>query len=1221
MADSRASGRFSISLEKSATVAAIALALLAGRADAAAVNVLKTGVGDGVVSATPDCGPVMCGPGVPIVRYIRTAAPVADSVFAGWSGLCSGTSSCTLPSSANGALIARFDLAAPFPTITNFAPDGSGGLGDYLAANTGLNTPARFLSALPEEFKQNWILMSRSESLQTGTARIPRILLPSNDAQVVFSVGAAAHSSYPGAHPNAIEYMQWDPTTKNFRFHEIVVADIPAMGTIGFRSRGVSVNDEKCFSCHSTRNVLNRGSTPGTDGVPPGTIPFKSKPNWDAYDSWGGMLPFNRDRIYQGTLEAAAFRRIFNLWNWAGEDSVRQVIEQLQLQPPHVDPMGPHGIRRSVLDRADAGHIVFGFDALTPLSPGSRPDVAYSFDGRPGAAGTGTSVPFGGRYVTLRTARPDPFPCAPNYLAPCSYNDTYANPGGDEGRGVQLFDLLGGLDGDLNAQRIAHELITHRYATGNAASEIAAPLALAVAKDCLRINVGMNLVEKNPGLTSATTPFAIDLSFFNTRNGLTINQLTEDTRQRAESLPRRKADIQKINFDRSGDVYLGAAENGLIQQYDPASPPDLSLTRLRQEVFRRPTDLGVNDTVTRNYVDRELYSQNTDKMAMFRYFLEPLGVSVDKWSMGVRGRSRTYTFADVFGSYTNAFVRDLQAALGVSTCDAALNDLDTKLSRTPLPPASLPGALPTYTDIQRIFNKSCIECHGGLNYPPYANYGTALDLSEDETAAGTVRRLDRSYGNAAPFMTTDPMTSRIYVRATNGGTLAHPYDPSTTNESCPFGVMPCGGPPLSKTDINTIRRWIEGGQPRTEGDPHLRTVGGVHYDFQAAGEFVLLRGEGFELQARHTPVSTDTPLGPDGHTGLTSCVSVNSAVAMRVGRHRVTYQPQGVGRHNPEGLELRIDGRLQRLVAGEILLPSGGRIVRTPAAGGIRVEAPGGTAVTITPGWWDHYQIWYLNVDTNNVRATEGLMGLIAPHEWLPTLPDGRTLGPRPASLLTRYRQLYEELGEAWRVQDATSLFDYVPGGSTKDFTVKRWPNGESPQTCRVPKSWPAAGLLTKEPQKPLPKEIAAQHCAAVVDKKSRANCVADVMATGESGFAATYLAAQKVRANTRPARPQLVVPKDFATGLPSELVFNWRPTKDRDGDPVTYRHCVWEVEKQFTLNDCVAALPKPAGKARGALPGRTMQLKGGKAYYWKVIAQDAKGAITESEMRRFEVK
>jgi hypothetical protein len=173
-----------------------------------------------------------------------------------------------------------------------------------------------------------------------------------------------------------------------------------------------------------------------------------------------------------------------------------------------------------------------------------------------------------------------------------------------------------------------------------------------------------------------------------------------------------------------------------------------------------------------------------------------------------------------------------------------------------------------------------------------------------------------------------------------------------------------------------------------------------------------------------------------------------------------------------------------------------------------------------------------------------------------------------------------------------------------------------------VPKLWPAAGLLTKAPQKPLPKEIAVQHCMAVSNENSQANCVADVMATGEPGFATTYLAAQKVRANTSPAPPQLVVPKDFATALPPSLVFSWRPTKDKDGDPVTYRHCVWEIEKPFTLNNCVPVASKPAVKGKLApFVKKAMQLKGGKAYYWKVIAEDATGAITESIMRRFEVK
>ena len=140
--------------------------------------------------------------------------------------------------------------------------------------------------------------------------------------------------------------------------------------------------------------------------------------------------------------------------------------------------------------------------------------------------------------VTLRHSNPNPLP----------NNDYYSDPGSDEGRGVQFFDLLGGLDGKLNAQRIADELINHKYATGSVPIDVR-PIALAIIKtpQCLRINGGENTVES----TTAGTPLAITLDFFNSRNGMGINALVADTRSRAQSLTRRKADIQKLNLDRT----------------------------------------------------------------------------------------------------------------------------------------------------------------------------------------------------------------------------------------------------------------------------------------------------------------------------------------------------------------------------------------------------------------------------------------------------------------------------------------------------------------------------------------------------------------------------------------------------------------------------------------------------------------------------------------------
>ena len=57
------------------------------------------------------------------------------------------------------------------------------------------------------------------------------------------------------------------------------------------------------------------------------------------------------------------------------------------------------------------------------------------------------------------------------------------------------------------------------------------------------------------------------------------------------------------------------------------------------------------------------------------------------------------------------------------------------------------------------------------------------------------------------------------------------------------------------------------------GDPHLRTHDGLWYDFQGAGEFVLVRSVdgAAEVQVRQEPPSD------------ARMVTVNTAVAMRLG--------------------------------------------------------------------------------------------------------------------------------------------------------------------------------------------------------------------------------------------------------------------------------------------------------------------------------------------------
>ncbi|MEK6279104.1 MAG: hypothetical protein AABN95_02010 [Acidobacteriota bacterium] len=1274
----------------------VAMVLFADPPDDPPLKVLKMGLGSGIVTSSPagiNCGPT-CEAGYAGTDTVTlTATADAGSTFAGWdidpdadAGTtpdCTGLlPTCTLSMSVARSVRPVFDLTPAIPTLASFTPEG---IQTYLTANTTVNTAARFVKALPAEYKQNWLLMSRSESLQTGTAEMPRILLPSANAQLTFTLGLAEHSSYPGAHPHAIEYMQWDPAQKNFRFHEVVLEAIQAMdpdgdgvGVIPARSRGVSIDDAKCPKCHSTRNVVNLdrsvspavpGSTIGTDGIPPGSVKAKNKPNWDTYDSWGGLLPFNRDRIYQGSVEAAAFRKFFNPWTWSTNDAVRKVIEQLKLQPAGVPAAD---VITRLKGGANDGILKFAFDTSTPVltepaPAGSDPSIttAYSFD-RIAGVGTPTTVLRGGSFLRLH------------------HSDT---PTSDEGRAVQFFDLVGGADGDINPQRIADELINHRWATGSVPIDVR-PMAMAITKGgCLARNSGSNTVNSLVG-----TALTIDLSFFTSRNGLSINDVFADTERRAGSimpetrsriLPRRKADIEKLNLDRTGDVYLwgnpnpSPAVNGLIQQYGSGTSAgtDTSMTRLRQEVFRRSTSgFQPDSTVMAGiYVDRELYT-NTEKLALYRYFLEPMGVSVDKWSMGVRGRSRAYNFADVFGSYLNVFEGELRTSLtsspvgGITNpddCDQLITAINSTFSS--LPDADGAGAIPKYTDVQRIFNKSCIECHGGLDYPPYQNYGSFLDLSENETPPAGDDRLDQSYDLVtSAYVTTDPNTSFLYQRIT------------ATNENCPFGLMPCGGPPLSKTDIETIRRWIVGGAPNTRGDPHIVTIDGQPYDFQSAGEFVLLRGQNLEVQARQTAVGTDGPLPPNNHTGLRSCVSLNTAAAVRVNRHRITYQPNSSGEPDPQGLQLRIDGKLSTMSNQGIPLESGGRIIQTSAPGGIQIEAPGGTVVVITPNWWHHYQVWYLDIDVRHARATDGVMGAIAPGSWLPALPDGSSLGPKPRDLHQRYVDLYDKFENAWRVNNASALFDYAPGTSTSNFTIDSWP-AEDPQVCTAPPRQ-AGGPVDKAPLKRLSLEVAQQHCGAIAGKIAKENCIQDVMVTGEPAFAQGYLKAEQIERNEIPTPPVLGFPENFKTDLAAPVDFTWNKTADKENDPLSYRHCVWEVKERFNFSKCVvAAAPGQTTSSRlgglsyawlvvligllllaillwlglkkkqpillylllivilggvilvfylgrtktsyGPLAKSVSGLQSGKAYYWKVIAEDGKGGTVESETRRFEIK
>lgn len=291
------------------------------------------------------------------------------------------------------------------------------------------------------------------------------------------------------------------------------------------------------------------------------------------------------------------------------------------------------------------------------------------------------------------------------------------------------------------------------------------------------------------------------------------------------------------------------------------------------------------------------------------------------------------------------------------------------------------------------------------------------------------------------------------------------------------------------------------------GDPHLTTTNGVRYDFQSAGEFVALKNSdtGFELQTRQSPVQTSFTPPPNAHTGLASCVSLNTAVAMRVGKHRVTYQPRAFSELSAELLELRIDGSLVTAIGTPIALSAGNSVTRA-SDGVLDVRVADGTIVTVTPRFWTSQGYWYLDVDVRKTPAREGTMGPVLAGDWLPRAPDGASFGAKPAALAARHVVLNQKFANAWRVSNTTTLFDYAVGTSTANFTDVNWPP-ESGKPCLTT-------LSSRPPLKRMQPELAKTACRGIKDEGLLANCLFDVTVMGDAEVAKGYLRADKLKAN-----------------------------------------------------------------------------------------------------------
>ena len=290
------------------------------------------------------------------------------------------------------------------------------------------------------------------------------------------------------------------------------------------------------------------------------------------------------------------------------------------------------------------------------------------------------------------------------------------------------------------------------------------------------------------------------------------------------------------------------------------------------------------------------------------------------------------------------------------------------------------------------------------------------------------------------------------------------------------------------------------------GDPHIYTVDGKRYDFQAVGEFILLQDdEGMEIQVRQTPVEVANPI-TDPYSGLRSCVSVNTAVSARVGNHSISYQP---GRER-NVLQLYVDGKPANTSEGGFDLDEHRITIYEVSGGGkaVCIDYAHYPVLTITPYFWNRYKIWLLNVDIAHTQGNDGLMGSIPINSWLPRLRNGNIVGPMPSSLHNRYIQLYHTFADSWRVTDSSSLFIYAEGTSTKTFTDRNWPPEKPPcklsQQFEVPGGTPVLnGMKIDE---------AKEVCGLIKIDNLQKDCVFDVATTGDKVFALGYKLSQDLK-------------------------------------------------------------------------------------------------------------
>lgn len=309
-----------------------------------------------------------------------------------------------------------------------------------------------------------------------------------------------------------------------------------------------------------------------------------------------------------------------------------------------------------------------------------------------------------------------------------------------------------------------------------------------------------------------------------------------------------------------------------------------------------------------------------------------------------------------------------------------------------------------------------IDVAGGsivAKYDPSGNIVNGRVLSS--TGVNSLRGITADYDNGVYAV---GMTTGVFDYGTPNTTTVHAPESPMTNDS--FITKLTIGCTINGSNAACNAGW-------NWGDPHLRTLDGLLYEFQAVGEFILAEstsGAPFVLQARQQAAD------PSGKTSLMSAIATN------LGTDRVTLS-------NDNGPVLRVNGTIMPMEPEDFVRTAGDGTILRREDGSFLMHWPSGEDALFHVNASDGSIAVAFLAPVTRMNQLRGLLGNFDGDDTNDfALRSGTPLG----SSLT-FEQMYRNPGnyaDAWRISQAESLFDYAPGQTTTTFTDFAAPSGPS---------------------------------------------------------------------------------------------------------------------------------------------------------------------------------